>query len=89
MVRRAIVDSTDENVSQLIVRNVGEEIVRALKRRAARHGRSAEAEHREILRNALNEDLQSGSFKALLASIPDVGADEDFVVERDLPRQAL
>jgi plasmid stability protein len=76
-------------VSQLIVRNVGQEIVRALKRRAARHGRSAEAEHREILRTALNEDLESGSFKALLASIPDVGTDEDFVVERDLPRQAL
>lgn len=74
-------------MSQLVVRNVGEEIVRALKRRAARHGRSAEAEHREILRAALSEDAESGSFKAFLASIPDVGADEDFVVERDLPRE--
>ena len=33
-------------MGQLIVRNVGQEIVGALKRRAARHGRSAEAEHR-------------------------------------------
>lgn len=74
------------SVSQLIVRNVEERVVRALKRRAARHGRSAEAEHREILRAALAEDIEKASFKALLASVPDVGEDEDFVVPRDLPR---
>lgn len=37
----------------LTVRNVDEELLRRLKLRAARHGRSAEAEHREILRQAL------------------------------------
>ena len=42
-------------MSQLTVRNVDDHVVRALKRRAASHGRSAEAEHREILRNALLE----------------------------------
>jgi antitoxin FitA len=73
-------------VGQLIVRNVGEQIVRALKRRAARHGRSAEAEHREILRSALSGDVDDASFKAFLTSMPDVGADEDFVFERDFPR---
>jgi antitoxin FitA len=73
-------------VSQLIVRNVGEQIVRALKRRAARHGRSAEAEHREILRAALSDEVDRASFKSFLTSMPDVGADEDFVFERDLPR---
>ena len=41
-------------MSQLTVRNVSAEIVRSLKQRAA-HGRSAEAEHREILREALRE----------------------------------
>jgi plasmid stability protein len=76
-------------LSQLIVRNVGEQFVRALKRRAARHGRSAEAEHREILRTALSEEADSASFKSFLASIPDVGTDQDFVFERDLPRQTL
>ncbi len=76
-------------MSQLIVRNVGQEIVGALKRRAVRHGRSAEAEHREILRAALREDLERGSFKAALASMPDVGADEDFEFERALPRPSL
>jgi plasmid stability protein len=42
-------------MTQLTVRNVSEQIVRALKQRAAAHGRSAEAEHREILREALLE----------------------------------
>ena len=76
-------------MSQLIVRNVGQEIVGALKRRAARHGRSAEAEHREILRAALSEDLERASFKAALASMPDVGSDLDFRFVRDLPRPPL
>jgi antitoxin FitA len=76
-------------LGQLIVRNVGQEIVGALKRRAARHGRSAEAEHREILRAALREDVERASFKVALASMPDVGADEDFEFEHDLPRPSL
>ncbi len=42
-------------MGQLTVRNVNHHIVRALKQRAAAHGRSAEAEHREILRAALLE----------------------------------
>jgi plasmid stability protein len=40
-------------MAQLTVRKVNEQIIRALKQRAAAHGRSAEAEHREILRAAL------------------------------------
>lgn len=46
-------------MSQLTVRNVDEQVVRALKRRAASHGRSAEAEHREILRKVLLEQGRS------------------------------
>jgi plasmid stability protein len=74
------------HLSQLIVRNVDPGIVKALKRRAVRHGRSAEAEHREILRAALGEEATGGSFKVLLGSMPDVGTDEDFLAPRDLPR---
>jgi plasmid stability protein len=37
----------------LHVRNLDDELIARLKRRAARHGRSTEAEHREILRLAL------------------------------------
>ena len=42
-------------MAQLTVRNVAQQVVRSLKRRAAAHGRSAEAEHREILHRALLE----------------------------------
>ena len=73
-------------MSQLIVRNVDPTLVRALKRRAASHGRSAEAEHREILARALAGDTGAEAFKALLATMPDVGMDEDFAPVRDLPR---
>jgi len=40
-------------MAQLTVRNVSRELVGALKQRAAANGRSAEAEHREILRASL------------------------------------
>lgn len=65
-------------IGQLIVRNIDDELVRALKRRAADHGRSAEAEHREILREVLRGDEQRLSFDDFLVSMPDVGTDEDF-----------
>jgi plasmid stability protein len=42
----------------LTVRNLDDEIVRALRIRAAEHGRSAEAEHREILKAALSSPAQ-------------------------------
>ena len=40
-------------MANLIVRNIDEAIVQALKMRASRHGVSAEAEHRKILEQAL------------------------------------
>ena len=40
-------------MAQLTVRKISRELVGALKRRAAANGRSAEAEHREILRASL------------------------------------
>lgn len=63
--------------TNLVVRNVDPEVVKALKQAAAAHGRSAEAEHREILRNALSRPPRR-SFAEVLASMPDVGTDEDF-----------
>jgi plasmid stability protein len=38
---------------QLLVRDVPRDVIEALKQRAAAHGRSAEAEHRAILEQAL------------------------------------
>ena len=51
-------------MGQLTVRNVSARIVRALKQRAAGHGRSAEAEHREILRAALLEGEEDFAARA-------------------------
>jgi plasmid stability protein len=41
---------------QLLVRDLDEELVGLLKRQAASHGRSAEAEHRAILEQALRRN---------------------------------
>lgn len=65
-------------MTQLIVRNLEDDVVRELKLRAARHGRSAEAEHREILREALLPDRRRTPLKELLLAIPSVGDDSDF-----------
>ena len=46
-------------MGQLTVRKVDDEIVRRLKIRAAEHGRSAEAEHREILKQTLLPDRKA------------------------------
>jgi len=70
---------------QLIVRNLEEEVVHELKVRAARNGRSAEAEHREILRQALSTRSKP-SLRDLLLAIPSVGEDSDFERDRDLGR---
>lgn len=43
-------------MASLHVRNVDDEIVRKLKERAARNGRSAEAEHRAILSEMLGSE---------------------------------
>lgn len=51
-------------MGQLTVRNVSVELVRSLKQRAAAHGRSAEAEHREILRQALLEGAEAFETRA-------------------------
>jgi plasmid stability protein len=70
--------SKQTSKTQLIVRNLEEEVVKELKLRAAQHGRSAEAEHREILRQALLPHRAKRSLKELLLAMPDVGDDADF-----------
>jgi antitoxin FitA len=52
----------------LHVRNLDDDLIARLKRRAARHGRSTEAEHREILRQALTNELEP-SFETLAAEL--------------------
>lgn len=69
-------------MADLLVRNLDEKVVQALKRRAAEHNRSAEAEHRAILEAALRKTRRR-SLAAILASMPDVGRDEDFERQED------
>lgn len=64
-------------MAQLVVRNLPDELVAALKRRAAKHNRSAEQEHREILRAALGGPRRRHLAEVLLA-MPNAGNDEDF-----------
>ncbi len=71
------------SVAQLIVRNLDGDLVLRLKRRAAANGRSAEEEHRHLLRQALRPE----GFADALLSMPHVGDDEDFARQTDLPRQ--
>ena len=72
--------------SQLIVRNIEDEVVRELKLRAARHGRSAEAEHRQILREALIPEQRKKPLKEFLLAMPPAGEDSDFERAPDLGR---
>lgn len=69
-------------MAQLLVRNVDDAIVKALRERAARHGRSAEAEHREILTKVLHKTRRR-NFAEVLAAVPDVGTDQDFARAED------
>ena len=70
-------------MAQLIVRNVDEDLVKRLRERSAKHGRSAEEEeeHRQLLRVA----LRSEGLIQRLGEMPDVGGDDDFGRAQDLP----
>lgn len=71
------------SVAQLIVRNLDEDLVRRLKRRAVAHGRSMEEEHRSLLRQV----LQPEGLGEVLLAMPDVGNDVDFERLADFPRE--
>ncbi len=64
-------------MANLLVRGVDDALVQSLREQAAAHGRSAEAEHREILARALRRPRKR-SFAEALMSMPDVGEDADF-----------
>ncbi len=64
-------------MANLLVRGVDDALVQSLREQAAANGRSAEAEHREILARALRRPRKR-SFAEALMSMPDVGEDADF-----------
>jgi len=76
-------------MAQLLVRDLDDELVAALRKRAAKHGRSVEAEHRAILKAALRKRRPTPDFKEMLLAIPKSQADEDdadFDFPRDITR---
>ena len=75
-------------MGQLLVRSLNEELIRALKQRAARSGRSVEAEHRVILEQALRTDVEDFATAAarMRASTPKQSSDSADIVRRDRDR---
>jgi antitoxin FitA len=59
-------------MGQLLVRGLDDRLIRCLKERAARHGRSVEAEHRAILAAALGSPAETFAERAarLRARLP-------------------
>ena len=74
-------------MASLHVRNVDDEIVRRLKERARRNGRSAEAEHRAILDAALPE-TSGKSFDELAANLRERLKGRHFVPSEVLLRES-
>ncbi|MCY3826802.1 MAG: hypothetical protein OXG10_05420 [Candidatus Dadabacteria bacterium] len=72
--------------ANLHVRNVEDEIIIRLKRRAARHGRSAEAERREILRQALSCEVEP-AFEELAAKLRRMTGGREHTPAEDLLRE--
>jgi plasmid stability protein len=78
----------DQSMGQLIVRGLDDQIIQALKKRAARTGRPAEAEHRAILEEALRPDAEDFASAAarLRARTPPQSSDIADLIRRDRDR---
>lgn len=72
--------------ANLHVRNVDDDLIIRLKRRAARHGRSAEAEHREILRQALSAEVEP-AFEEIAAKLRQMTGGRKHTPAEDLLRE--
>ncbi|WP_084112908.1 FitA-like ribbon-helix-helix domain-containing protein [Belnapia moabensis] len=70
----------------LSVRNVDNELIARLKRRAARHGQSAEAEIRDILRQALESEAET-DFERLAAELRHLTVDRQHTPAEVLQRE--
>jgi plasmid stability protein len=68
-------------MAQLVVRNIEDELKERLRRRAKQHGRSMEAEVRDILRNALRHEgrVEAGLGTRLARRFKGIG------LRRDIP----
>jgi antitoxin FitA len=73
-------------MGSLIVRNLDDRLIARLKQRAARHARSAEAEHRDILRQALSGGT-GPTFKEIAAELRKLAVGRHHTPAEDLVRE--
>lgn len=73
-------------MASMSIRNLDDELVSRLKRRAARQGHSAEAEVRDILRQALSAE-EEPSFDELAAELRALTAGRDHTPAEELQRE--
>ncbi|HEX5325180.1 MAG TPA: hypothetical protein VFW75_00790 [Acetobacteraceae bacterium] len=75
-------------MGQLLVRGLDDRLIRSLKERAARNGRSVEAEHRAILEVALGSPAQTFAERAarLRARLPPSTLDSTDLIREDRDR---
>jgi plasmid stability protein len=73
-------------MGSLSVRNLDDELIVRLKRRAARHGHSTEAEVREILRQTLSAEAEL-SFEDLAAELRALTAERQHTPSEQLLRE--
>jgi plasmid stability protein len=80
------VDGIEVAMASLSVRNLDEDLLARLRRRAARHGRSAEAEVRDILRRTLSSEADI-DFDILAAELRALTAGRRHTPAEDLQRE--
>jgi hypothetical protein len=76
-------------MAQLLVRDLEEAVVQALKQKAAEEGISVEEAHRRVLRVALLSKKPKKGFKEFLLEMPEGGDDSIFARDRSQPRDVL
>jgi plasmid stability protein len=78
-------------MGQLLVRGVDDRLIETLKRRAARFGRSVEAEHRLILEQALQSELETFAEAAarLRSRTPKQTTNSTDIIREDRDRDLL
>jgi antitoxin FitA len=76
-------------MAQLLVRDLEDDVVHALRQKAAEEGTSVEEAHRRILRLALLSKKHKKGFKEFLLEMPGGGDDSIFDRHSSQPREVL
>jgi antitoxin FitA len=76
-------------MAQLLVRDLEEEVVQALRQKAVKEGTSVEEAHRRLLRSVLLSQKTAKTFKEALLEMPDDGDDTTFKRARRKSRNVV